>query len=211
MKALLVVIMSLVLGLAGYSVYISTLHKVQSDVQLPRIFEFEKADFLELSHEQAADIAVGINETHSENIRTTNRQFSRAHQINKLLFLTILILCALFAYFAFRKNMQEPIEQPGILRSAWHGGESLWLVFWVYHFLGTLLLTGAFMWLIDKIPVLVVVLLLALMLSYFVWSTVAIWRCAVNSSSLWYFLARAYVVITILYVIRDTFYFFVLE
>lgn len=104
MKALLVAIMALVLGLAGYSVYLSNLHKVYSDVQLPRIFEFKKEGFSELSQEQAAEIAVGINVTYSDTVLTTNRQFSKAHQINKLLFGTILILCALVAYLAFGKK-----------------------------------------------------------------------------------------------------------
>ncbi len=104
MKALLVAIMALVLGLAGYSVYLSNLHKVYSDVQLPRIVEFKKEGFSGLSQEQAAEIAVGINVTYADTVLTTNRQFSKAHQINKLLFGAILILCALVAYLAFGKK-----------------------------------------------------------------------------------------------------------
>lgn len=91
-------------------------------------------------------------------------------------------------------------QSDGLFRSAWAGLEPLWLVFWVYGALGGNILSYVFVEASEVLPWYLGLLLFVLVIAFYVWVNVAIWRCATNSSPLWRFLARGTVVLTILIV-----------
>lgn len=75
----------------------------------------------------------------------------------------------------------------------------MWLVFWIYNVVVGFLFNIALGWVLSHGLVFVALPLSLFSLAYAVWVLVSIWRCAANSSSVWCFLARLIVVISIVW------------
>jgi hypothetical protein len=88
-------------------------------------------------------------------------------------------------------------QSHGLLRSAWAGVEPLWLVFWIYGVIGG----NVVEYVSEQITSLWGQALFAVpAFAYYVWLNVSVWRCAPNSSAVWCLLARATVVLTVLFI-----------
>ena len=97
-----------------------------------------------------------------------------------------------------RETTTRAYDSYGLFGRAWAGVESLWLVYWVYGFLGGILINYGLGKVAEFLSPYVGLLLFIPLIAYFVWVNVAIWRCAANSHPVWWFLARASVVLTII-------------
>lgn len=87
----------------------------------------------------------------------------------------------------------------GFIKKAWRGEQRLGVVFWGYY-LGFsflfLLVYGVLGLLLDVFPDIAKIAIAAmslLMLIYFVWVVVSVWRCANNAKPVWHTLARLWI------------------
>jgi hypothetical protein len=90
-----------------------------------------------------------------------------------------------------------------IIQHAWHGRERLWIAYWLYWVLGGAVLKVWSMTLSEATSLFHASIFLIVFIGYFIWSGVAVWRCAKNSTSKWAVFARAGVVITIVMAVAE--------
>lgn len=88
------------------------------------------------------------------------------------------------------------------MKRAWRGEERLWKVYWIYGFVGGVVYSIlSFVLGMLSLGILLIPLML-FFLVYFVWVTVAQWRCAFNANSrVWGILVRILIVISIVPVV----------
>lgn len=86
---------------------------------------------------------------------------------------------------------------------SWNGEEKLWKVFWVYGFLGGLLLTVPFLALIlfgmFSLNIYLILLAAILYLGFEIWWLYALWQCSENVGwKGWSYVTQSLVILTIL-------------
>ncbi len=85
------------------------------------------------------------------------------------------------------------------LRKVWDGQEKLYLAFWGYYIRGQLLLLFPallFALVFVRFKYAGLLIGLSLLLAWFIWSSIGVWRCAFNvKRKVWGYLARVYVLV----------------
>ena len=80
------------------------------------------------------------------------------------------------------------------MAEAWDGREPLWKVYWLYHFLGSIVI-GCIFWGLFKISPYVAGSALPAYCGYYVWTIVSLWRCAFNAEwTFWSYIVRILVI-----------------
>jgi hypothetical protein len=102
-----------------------------------------------------------------------------------------------------QKRIESIIMSKNFLVRAWRGYDPLWKVFWIYNVLFFIIMAMGFRILqmafsaSIRASLIVSLVCLALGMVYCVWTWVAIWTCSGKSKFAYKFLARIYVIVSI--------------
>jgi hypothetical protein len=90
--------------------------------------------------------------------------------------------------------MQTDIVKPdkrNLFISLWAGEEKLWKAYWLFFVVGNYAFSALAELLLRVESKFILIAYLITLIAYFIWSVIAVWKCAPNTSSkLWTYLAR---------------------